>query len=269
MMNQNTNQTYPATASVDIVLTNQKRLVSAQFFSAAKKGYAQLKSGFHDFISEFVYGGIDGSVTTFAVVAGAAGAHLDSAVVLILGFANLIADGFAMSIGSYLSVKAEQEKYAKYIKKTQRAIADNPKSMVMRVEDIYRKKGFKYLLLEHTVKAIVKDEKLWAETIMKEEYEMNEMTHSPVINGATTFISFLIFGLVPLVAYVADYVYSVNINLFFLSSVLTGLCFIGIGYLKSRVNHTATVRSIVETLFLGGAAAVISYYVGHLVEGLL
>ena len=54
------------------------------------------QGNFKDYIGEFVYGGIDGSVTTFAVVAGSTGASLDTSVVLILGFANLIADGFSM-----------------------------------------------------------------------------------------------------------------------------------------------------------------------------
>ncbi|NQZ77823.1 MAG: VIT1/CCC1 transporter family protein, partial [Ekhidna sp.] len=69
---------------------------------------------FQEYLGEFVYGAIDGSVTTFAVVAGSAGANLDSAVVIILGFANLIADGFAMSVGSYLSNKSEKESYEKH-----------------------------------------------------------------------------------------------------------------------------------------------------------
>ncbi|MEQ9022461.1 MAG: VIT1/CCC1 transporter family protein, partial [Pseudomonadales bacterium] len=66
------------------------------------------------YLGEFVYGGIDGSVTTFAVVAGSAGANLESSIVIILGFANLIADGFAMSVGSYLSTKSEKENYEKH-----------------------------------------------------------------------------------------------------------------------------------------------------------
>lgn len=57
------------------------------------------------YLKEFVYGGIDGSVTTFAVVAGATGASLDSGVIIVLGFANLIADGFSMSVGNFLSEK--------------------------------------------------------------------------------------------------------------------------------------------------------------------
>lgn len=60
-------------------------------------------------LREFVYGGMDGAVTTFAVVTGAAGARLDTSVILILGFANVLADGFSMAVGSYLSEKSDQD----------------------------------------------------------------------------------------------------------------------------------------------------------------
>ena len=61
------------------------------------------------YLSEFVYGGIDGSITTFAVVAGAIGASLSSSIVLILGFANLFADGFSMAVSNYLSNESQRE----------------------------------------------------------------------------------------------------------------------------------------------------------------
>ncbi len=60
-------------------------------------------------LREFVYGGMDGAVTTFAVVTGAAGANLSAEVILILGFANVLADGFSMAVGSFLSEKSEQD----------------------------------------------------------------------------------------------------------------------------------------------------------------
>ncbi len=62
-----------------------------------------------EYIAEFVYGGIDGAVTTFAVVSGAIGASLSPAVILILGFANLFADGFSMGVSNYLSSKSQQD----------------------------------------------------------------------------------------------------------------------------------------------------------------
>lgn len=69
-----------------------------------------LLSKLYLYLGEFVYGGIDGTITTFAVVAGSVGADLDTNVIVILGFANLLADGFAMSIGAYLSANSERDK---------------------------------------------------------------------------------------------------------------------------------------------------------------
>ena len=60
------------------------------------------------YLPQFVYGGIDGIVTTFAVVSGSAGASLSPKVVLILGFANLFADGFSMSVGAFMAEKSNE-----------------------------------------------------------------------------------------------------------------------------------------------------------------
>ena len=68
-----------------------------------------MKEKFEKYLGQLVYGAIDGAVTTFAVVAGAAGARLSSTVIIILGFANLIADGFSMGASAYLSAKSERD----------------------------------------------------------------------------------------------------------------------------------------------------------------
>lgn len=68
-----------------------------------------MKAGFEKFLGQFVYGAIDGSVTTFAVVAGAAGASLNNKVIIILGIANLVADGFSMGASAYLSAKSQRD----------------------------------------------------------------------------------------------------------------------------------------------------------------
>src|SRR5690554_5224101 len=86
----------------------------------------QIRQHFEDYLSEFVYGGIDGAVTTFAVVAGATGARFDVKILLVLGFANLIADGFSMGVGSYLSKKSEIHLMAKRGK----SIKDEPSPII-------------------------------------------------------------------------------------------------------------------------------------------
>ena len=61
------------------------------------------------YLAEFVYGATDGVVTTFAIIAGAVGAILSAKVILILGFANLLADGFSMASSNYLSTKSQRD----------------------------------------------------------------------------------------------------------------------------------------------------------------
>jgi len=67
-----------------------------------------------EYLSDFVYGGTDGAITTFAIVAGVIGASLSSIVVVVLGFANLFADGFSMAVSNYLSTKSQNEIYSRH-----------------------------------------------------------------------------------------------------------------------------------------------------------
>jgi len=68
----------------------------------------------HSYLRDWIYGGIDGTITTFAIVSGVAGAGLSPVVVLILGFANLFADGFSMAASNFLGTRAEHDDY-KYL----------------------------------------------------------------------------------------------------------------------------------------------------------
>ncbi|MFT7381641.1 MAG: VIT1/CCC1 family predicted Fe2+/Mn2+ transporter [Roseivirga sp.] len=232
-------------------------------------GQSKWFAKFQEYIGEFIYGGIDGSVTTFAVVAGAAGAHLDSAVVIILGFANLFADGFAMSVGSYLSTKSEKQNYDKHKAVEYWEVDHLPEKERDEIREIYAAKGFEGDLLEQVVAKITEDKDRWVDVMMKEELYMTEETKSPFQMGLVTFISFLIMGFVPLIVYVLDYTSGLEADLFLWSSILTFVTFAGIGYAKSYVTATSKVRGVLETLFLGGSAAVLAYYVGVILEKII
>ncbi len=218
---------------------------------------------FHKYIQEFVYGGIDGSVTTFAVVAGAAGAELQSSIVVILGFTNLFADGFAMSVGNYLSQKSIGDNFEKHKKREYWEIENLREKEVEEIRDIYSKKGFQGKLLEDVVSVITSDKDRWVDVMMKEELEMMPEQKSPFKSGLMTFCSFVSIGLLPLTVYVIDFLFGLsNSNLFLNASVLTSLGFICIGFMKSYVTQTSHVKGIFETLLLGALAAIVAYYVG-------
>ncbi len=229
-------------------------------------------SGFrviNKYLGEFVYGGIDGSVTTFAVVSGAVGAGLDSSIIIILGCANLLADGLAMSIGAFLSTRAEIDRYNKNMKTEYWEIEHMPEKEKEEIREIYRAKGFNGELLEQIVEVITEDDDRWVDVMMKEELEMQKETKSPIWVGGATYISFLILGIIPLSVYFWDFIVAPIENTFLLSIILTSIGFLLIGYLKAVINGTNKLRGIAETLILGSIAAAVSYYVGDLIEHLI
>jgi VIT1/CCC1 family predicted Fe2+/Mn2+ transporter len=120
-------------------------------------------------LEDFVYGATDGAVTTFAVVAGVVGASLSPSIVLILGFANLPADGFSMAVGNYLAAKAQREYIEKARKREEWEIDNLVEQEKQEIRDIYTKKGFKDELLDEIVRVITSRRKVWVDTMMREE----------------------------------------------------------------------------------------------------
>ncbi|WP_296701689.1 VIT1/CCC1 transporter family protein [Algoriphagus sp.] len=219
-----------------------------------------------EYLGEFVYGGIDGAVTTFAVVAGGFGADLDSGIIIILGFANLLADGFSMSVGAFLSAKSNQENYKKHEAIEYWEIENLPDIEREEIVDIYKAKGFKGDLLEKVVDQITSNKDLWVAEMMKDELNLMEETKSPFKIGLATFISFILVGFIPLLVYLWTFFNPSSINVFFWTSILTGVAFVIVGWLKSNVNQTSSLKSISETVALGLLAAVVAFYVGDILE---
>ncbi len=232
-------------------------------------GTGSFLNKYQDYLGEFVYGGIDGSVTTFAVVAGASGAELSSGVILILGFANLFADGFAMSVGAFLSTKSQQHNYEKHKSVEYWEVDNIPEVEREEIREIFSNKGFEGELLERVVEVITSDRDRWVDTMMKEELSMMKEQRPPVLIGAITFVSFVLIGLVPLVVYVWDYLAGFQHDLFWSAGLLTSFAFLGIGFLKTYVTETNHWKGMLETLLLGALAAGVAYYVGDFLEKLI
>jgi VIT1/CCC1 family predicted Fe2+/Mn2+ transporter len=224
---------------------------------------------FSKYLGEFVYGGIDGSITTFAVVAGSVGANLDTAVILILGFANLLADGFSMSVGAYLSAKTDHDTFEKHKKQEYWEVENIPEAEREEIREIFRNKGFEGELLEQVVEVITADKDRWVDTMMKEELEMLKDDKSPIRVGAVTFFSFNLMGLVPLSVYLWDYLFEAQQYRFLYACIFTSLAFLGIGWLKTYVTETGRIKGMFETWLLGAIAAAVSYFVGDILANII
>ena len=222
------------------------------------------RSAVSENISDAVLGGIDGCVTTFAVVAGAVGAGFSSTVAVVLGFANLIADGFSMAVSNYESGKARKE-FTEALRRIEREhIEKVPGGEREEIRQIFREKGFEGETLEEIVGTISRDERLWIETMLTEEYGIQKTVTPPVKSAVTTFAAFLLVGTVPLIPFLLPM--AGMRRQFLLSTCLAGIMFFLIGMLKSLVFSMPVFISGLRTLLTGGAAAGLAFVTGYLLR---
>jgi VIT1/CCC1 family predicted Fe2+/Mn2+ transporter len=123
----------------------------------------------HGYIGDAVLGAVDGCVTTFAVVAGAVGGGFSEIVVIVLGFANVLADGFSMAVSNYLGTKSECEEVDKARRTERTHIEAIPAGEREEIRQIFARKGFGGDLLERIVEVITSNPKLWVDTMLTEE----------------------------------------------------------------------------------------------------
>jgi VIT1/CCC1 family predicted Fe2+/Mn2+ transporter len=220
-------------------------------------------------LRDLVYGAIDGTVTTFAVVAGVVGAGLRPAIILILGIANLAADGFSMAASNFLATRAEIQRRARTLHDEERQITVVPEGEREEIRQIYRSKGFSGEDLERAVEIITSDRKRWIDTMLLEEHGYGSTGAEPLRAGLATFSAFVIVGSIPLLSFsYAWFVPDALPSAFRWSSVLTGVAFFVVGALKSRVVDQRWWRSGAETLAVGGIAAAAAFGIGSLLGGI-
>ncbi|MEX2285555.1 MAG: VIT1/CCC1 transporter family protein, partial [Planctomycetaceae bacterium] len=201
------------------------------------------------FLRDFVYGAIDGCVTTFAIAAGAVGAGLSNGVVIVLGLANVLADGFSMAVGNYLGTKADRQLLDRARRIEEQHVAAIPEGETREVREIFRQKGFDGPLLNEVVDVITADRKIWIETMLREEWGLSLAQRSPWKAALVTFGAFLTVGAIPLSPFVIYYLIGAGQSQAFVHSViLTGATFFGIGALKSRYVAEHWFRAGSETL---------------------
>lgn len=217
-----------------------------------------------NYLRDWVYGGIDGSITTFAIVAGVVGAGLSSSVIVILGLANLLADGFSMAASNYTGTKTEIDELARYRQIEEKHIFHEPEGERQEIRHILQSKGLTGSALDDAVKAITSNEETWVNTMLVEEYGLTINLRSPLKSGFSTFASFLICGSVPLV----PFLFSIE-PAFETALVSTGITFFLIGTIKSKWSLAKWWLSGMETLAIGAAASIMAYGVGYLVKGLV
>lgn len=213
----------------------------------------------HGHLRDIVYGAIDGSVTTFAIVAGVAGAGLSPFIILALGFANVLADGFSMAAGNYSGTKAELDDLNRLRRIEAARIAREPERARAELRHILAGKGLCEDTLDHAVEEIARDPDHMLAMILEGSYGLSSVDPHPMRAALATFGAFLVAGMVPLLPFLLSLPQA-----FAVATLLTLATFFAIGAYKSRWSLSPWWRSGLETLLIGGVAASIAYLVGSL-----
>lgn len=208
------------------------------------------------YLRDWIYGGIDGAITTFAIVAGVVGGNLSWTVVLVLGVANLIADGFSMAASNYSGTKSDRDNYDRLHTRERRHIGCDPDGEREEIRQIFQAKGFSGADLERAVSVITADEVRWIETMLAEEYGLSRVQKSPAKAGLCTFVAFVVAGAVPLLSYLPT-------SSLMVAAGATGIVFFMIGAIKSRWSTATVWGSGLETFAIGMGAAAIAYSIGY------
>ena len=216
------------------------------------------------YLRDWIYGGIDGSVTTFAVVTGVVGAHLSPTVILILGVANLLGDGFSMAASNFLGTRTEKQEAEALRAREKRHVAVNPQGEREEVRQIFAAKGLEGAELERVVDAVTADEERWISFMLSEEYGLPQQVRSAGRAALSTFSSFLLCGLVPLLPFVLRAPHPFAVSL-----LVTLAVFFSVGSARSRWLVLSWWRAGLETLGIGAIAAALAYGAGVVIGRVL
>ncbi len=227
-------------------------------------------SVFSEYLKEIVYGASDGIITTFAVVAGFAGAGHTSGTlgigltaVLLFGFANLAADGFSMALGNFLSVRSEQKLYRLEREKEEHEIQHSPELEEQETISILMEKGYSQEQAAQLTSLFMLNQEFWADFMLSYELGIsNPEGTNPYLTGLATFFSFISFGLIPLLPYLAKQNLVSENTIFSYSILFTLLALLLLGILRFKITKESWIKSISETMLLGSLAATIAYIVG-------
>ncbi|MEE8458278.1 MAG: VIT1/CCC1 transporter family protein [Phycisphaerales bacterium] len=222
----------------------------------------------HSYLRDWIYGAIDGAVTTFAVVCGVAGAGLPDRVIIILGMANLAADGFSMAASNYLGTRAEHQQCDATRQAEEIEVRTIPDREREEIRQIFARKGFEGEHLEHAVAVITSDPRRWVETMLVEEHGITGRAAAPWRAAVVTFIAFVVVGALPLLPYLATAALGTSTDhAFTWSVIMTGIAFFGVGALKTRFVPQSWLRAGLEVLTVGGLAAALAFAAGALLKG--
>lgn len=188
-------------------------------------------------------------------------------MIILLGLAALLADGFSMAAGAYLGTKSEREFIENERCRAIDTIVEAPEEAKEQTVQLLEKKGVPSTLRHRFVRLISGNRRLWRDFLVSQEQGLTPPeSSSPMTNGLATFLALAAAGFVPLVFLLmpAEVTYGAT---FLLSAVATAIALFVLGAVRARVTQGRELHSGLEVLPIGGIAAGFAFAAGFLLQG--
>ena len=214
------------------------------------------------YLGDVVLGSIDGCITSFAIISAAHGAGLSATLVVVLGLANIIADGYSMAVSNYQNVQADSDVLERLRREEAEHIALVPDGEREELRQIYAAKGLSGEALEQLVEAISSDVQTWITTMLHEEHKVSTLVANPLRAALSTFAAFVVFGTLPLLPFALFG--SLDRMVYWLSAAVAAVCFFIVGAIKARAAGRSTFAGGLRVMAIGLMAASLALAVGTL-----
>lgn len=209
-----------------------------------------------------VFGLSDGLVTNVSLILGVAGAHPGGSVVRLTGLAGMVAGAFSMAAGEYVSMQAQRELFQRELEVERQALRRDPDLERRELIAIYVSRGIEPALAQEMAGKMMRDPDLALETHAREELGISPARlGSPVIAAATSFVTFALGALLPLIPWLVT-----SGTAAIVATVVVGvMAALGIGALVGVFTGRPVLRAAGRQLLLTAAAAAITYGIGRAV----
>ena len=225
------------------------------------------------YIKNIIYGGLDGIITTFAIIAASVGARLDSKYIIAIGFANLFADGLSMGLGDYLSTYFQNKYILSEKKKEEFEFDNNIEFENQEMIELYQNEGLD-LVDSKTIVTILnskpKYKKFYIKHMMKMELDLEipDENDNPIKEGLITGMSFILFGLIPVLTYLFFHIssYSNYNTIFGINCLITILTLFSLGFIQAKITKQSWIKGGLLLTIHGSLASAIAFLFGWGIE---
>ena len=208
---------------------------------------------------DFVFGFGDGINTSLGIAAGVGGADISANIIILAALVGMFTGAKAMAVQNYLAVKTQRELLKSEIAREEWEIENKPEDEKKEIEDIYKAKGFSGEDLDMIVEKIISDKKVWLDTMLTEELNLNlEIVGSPIKSAFRMFFSFLIGGMLPIL----PFFFSSGLTALFIAIGISVSTSFTVGVIKSRMAKTSKIVGGLEMAGLGTGIALLGYGIG-------